>query len=274
MGKMLRYICILLLISPLAGFAQSKPEVWRYEGPRFGVDVSRFFMPLIQKATKGGFEIQADYPYKGNWFPTVEAGYQSVDDQKDSFHYTNKGSYARIGVDVNINKFESLSDNDLVFVGLRYGYSLFAQETLSSSYTNYWGSIQNSYPKNYLSAHWGELVFGLKGELMKNLFLGWTVRAKIPIATTKDPHVTPYVIPGLGYMNSDVPFDFSFTVSYRLPLIRTKTIPKPLKTGTKDRQDSDQDLDPNDPDYNNQMQNNNRGGSRMGTGSLRNGSQF
>ena len=115
MDKILRSIFILLLLSPVSGFGQGKKGVWRYEGPRFGIDVSRFLMPTIQKATKSAFEIQADYPYKGNFFPTVEAGYQSVDDLKDAFHYTNKGAYGRIGVDVNINKFESLSDNDLVF---------------------------------------------------------------------------------------------------------------------------------------------------------------
>jgi hypothetical protein len=259
MDKILRYIFILLLFSPLLGFGQKKKEVWRYEGPRFGIDVSRFFMPLIQNATKGGFEAQADYPYKGNWFPTVEAGYQSVDDTKETFHYTNKGAYARIGVDVNINKFESLSDNDLVFVGIRYGFSGFVQETLSSSYTNYWGTLQSSFPKHNMSAHWGELVFGLKGELLPNIFFGWSVRAKFPIYTTKDPHVTPYVIPGLGYTSSEIPFDFSLTVAYRIPLIKTKTMPKPLKTGGPNRQDSDQDIDPDNPDLNNPngMNNNN-----------------
>ena len=267
MDKILRSIFIFLLISPLWGFGQKNPDVWRYEGPRFGIDVSRFMMPFIQSATKGGFEIQADYPYKGNWFPTVEAGYQSVDDTKDTFHYTNKGTYARIGFDLNINKFESLTDNDLVFVGFRYGFSLFAQETLASTYTNFWETTQNAFPKKFMSAHWGELLFGLKGELVKNFFFGWTVRAKFPIAVTKDPHVKPYVIPGLGYTSSEIPFDFSITVAYRLPLIKTKTIPKPLKTGGKDRQDSDQDLDPNDPDYNNQNGNNNNRG-RTGTGSM------
>lgn len=249
MDKIFRSILILLLISPVYGFGQTKKEVWRYEGPRFGIDMSRFLMPLIYDANKGSFEIQADFPYKGNFFPTVEAGYQSVDDQRDAFHYTNKGAYARIGVDVNINKFESLTDNDLVFVGVRYGVSRFSHETLEAHYSNYWGTIKSSFPSTNLNAHWGELLFGLKGELLPNFFFGWTVRAKFKFATTKDQHVTPYVIPGLGYTTSEVPFDFSLTVAYRLPLFRTKTIPKPLKMGGSKRSDSDEELDPDDPDY-------------------------
>ena len=86
------------------------------------------------------------------------------------------------------------------------------------------------------------------------------------ILVTKDSHVKPYVIPGIGYTSSEVPFDFSITVAYRLPLIKTKVIPKQLKTGGQDRQDSDQDLDPNDPDYNNQNGNNRN--SRTNSGSI------
>lgn len=255
MDKILRSIFIFLLISPLFGFGQKKDEVWRYEGPRIGIDVSRFMMPFIQKVTQSGFEVQADYPYKGNLFPTVEAGYQSVNDLKDAFHYTNKGAYARIGADLNISKFESLTDNDLVFVGFRYGFSRFAQETLAASYSNYWGTVQTSFPKKYLNAHWGELVFGLKGELLPNIFFGWSVRAKFPLSTTKDPNVTPYVVPGLGYTNVEVPFDFSITVSYRIPLIKTKKMPKALKSGGSKHSDSDQDeelenSDPNNPNGN------------------------
>lgn len=258
LDKILRFIFILLLISPFAGFGQNKKEVWRYEGPRFGIDLSRFMMPYIQKSVRSGFELQADYPYKGNWFPTVEAGYQNVNDVKDSFHYTNKGAYARIGVDVNINKFESLADNDLVFVGLRYGFSRFAQETLDANYANYWGAIKTSFPQRNLNAHWAELVFGLKGELLPNFFFGWSVRAKFPLAISKDPHVTPYVVPGLGFTNTDVPFDFSITVSYRIPLIKTKTMPKPFKMGGSKSKDEDEETDPNDPYGNNSNSGNNR----------------
>ena len=265
MDKILRSILILLFISPLVGFGQKKNEVWRYEGPRFGIDVSRFLMPYFQKSTQGGFEIQADYPYKGNFFPTVEAGYLSVNDLKDNFHYTNKGPYGRIGVDVNITKFESLSDNDLVFVGARYGFSRFAQETSSASYTNYWGTLQTSFPKNNLNAHWAELLFGMKGELLPNCFFGWTVRAKFILSTTKDSNVKPYVIPGVGYTSSDVPFDFSVTVSYRIPLKKTKTMPKPLRMGGPKQSESDQD-DPDNPDDNNQN------GNRNGSSQFRNGS--
>ncbi len=251
MVKILRYIFIFLLSSPLLVSGQTRKEEWRIEGPRIGIDISRFLMPYIQKSTESGFELQADLPYKGNFFPTFEAGYLSVNDMKESFHYTNKGPYARLGVDVNISKFESLSDDDLVFVGFRYGFSHFAQETQNVSYTNYWETLQTNFPRENLNAHWGELLFGLKGELLPNFFFGWSVRAKFLFASTKSTSVKPYVIPGLGYTaNREVPFDFSLTVAYRIPLFRTKILPKPLK-GKGPKQDPDEEEDPNNPDYTN-----------------------
>jgi hypothetical protein len=219
-------------------------------------------MPYIQKTTRSGFEIQADFPYKGNFFPTIEVGYLSVDDNNESFHYINKGPYGRIGVDVNINKFESLSDNDLVFVGARYGFTRFSQETPFASYSNYWGTLNTSFPVDYLNAHWAEVLFGLKGELLPNIFFGWSLRAKFLLAHTKDMNVKPYVIPGLGYTSSEVPFDFSVTVSYRFPIIKTKTLPKPLKSAPP-KQSEDDDEEEN-------MIQNNQNGYGSGTRNMNN----
>ncbi|MCE1197665.1 MAG: DUF6048 family protein [Marinilabiliales bacterium] len=274
MDKMLRYIFIFLLISPLALFGQKGKEVWRYEGPRIGVDLSRFLMSSVRDATKSAFEIQADMPYKGNYFFTVETGYQNSDDTKESFHYLNKGAYGRLGVDMNITKFEALSDNDLVYVGLRYGYSNFSQEVTTAGYSNYWGTLSTSFPRKNMNAHWAEILFGLKGELMRNIFIGWSVRAKFPLAITSDPHTKPYIVPGLGYTDSEVPFDFSFTVAYRFPLFKTKTLPKPIKSGGSKRRDTDRDDDPDNMDPNNPYGNGNGTNSGYGNGTnMRNNNQ-
>jgi len=231
MTKILVSTLVLLLISSIQGFSQKKADVWRYEGPRVGIDLSRFLLPYMQKGQRRGWEIQADVPYKGNWFPTVEFGKQSFDDQRDEFHYKNSGTYARLGVDMNIVKFESLKDHDIVFIGARYGYSRFSQEANNIIISNYWGSITSAVPNRTMNANWAELVFGMKGELFSNFFLGWSLRAKFPIYITKDPNIKPYIVPGIGKTNGGTPFDFSFGVYYRFPIFRTKTLPKVIKMG-------------------------------------------
>lgn len=247
MTKILLSTLVLLLISSFAVYPQKKAETWRYEGPRVGIDLSRFLLPVLQNAKRNGWEIQADIPYKGNWFPTFEMGMQWYDDQHDGFHYKNNGTYARLGVDMNIVKFESLKDHDLVFVGARYGYSVFNQQTDNILYSNYWGSITSSTPRHAMNAHWGELVFGMKGELLPNFFFGWSFRTKFPFAVTKDDNIKPYIVPGIGKTAGGTPFDFSVGVYYRFPIFRTKTLPKPIKMGGAKHPGLNNEVDPNNP---------------------------
>jgi len=232
MTKILASTLVLLLISSFQGFSQKKAEVWRYEGPRFGIDLSRFLVPYLQSAKRNGWEIQADVPYKGNFFPTFEFGMQWYDDKRDGFQYKNNGTYARLGIDMNIVKFESMSDHDIVFIGARYGYSAFNQEADGIGYSNYWGTLTTSVPRRTMNAHWAELVFGMKGELLRNFFLGWSLRAKFPVSISNDPNIKPYIIPGLGKTSTDVPFDFSIGLYYRFPIFKTKKLPKPVKVGS------------------------------------------
>jgi len=138
-----------------------------------------------------------------------------------------------------------MKDHDLVFIGARYGYSLFNQQTDGIGYTNYWGTITSSVPLRTMNAHWAELVFGMKGELFSNFFLGWTLRAKFPLSVSNDPNIKPYIIPGLGKTTTDVPFDFSFGLYYRFPIFRTKNLPKPIKVGGNTHPEKNNEYDPN-----------------------------
>lgn len=231
MTKTLQFTLILLFISPILSFSQKNTDEWRYEGPRVGIDLSRFLLPAFQSGNRHGWEIQGDIPYKGNFFPTVEMGMQWFDDKQSGFHYMSNGAYGRLGADVNITKFESLKDHDILFVGFRYGYSLFSENVNQATYSNYWGTINASFPQRSISAHWTEIVFGMKGEIFNNIFLGWSLRTKFPLFQTNDPSIKPYIVPGIGKTTGEVPFDFSFILSYRFPIFKTKKLPKPIKVG-------------------------------------------
>ena len=267
MRKTLLYIsiCLLILSSPLKGLAQEKQneDVWRYEGPRIGVDLSRFVSTYLQSADRWGWELQGDFPVKGYWFPTVEAGMMGLNDRRDNFHYQANGIYGRLGTDFNILRYRSLDDGDLVFIGARYGYSRFNQQADEVQYSNFWGNYTTSIPKRNMSAHWGEFVFGMKGEIFRNVFLGWSLRVKFMVSETKDPNMSPYIVPGFGKTNVDIPMDFSYGIYYRIPLRRTKKMPKaPKMEGVKHIDNS------NTPDNQNNQQNN---GGSGGIGNLRGG---
>lgn len=239
--RILLYISILLLISTLSGFSQGAKDKWRYEGPRFGVDLSRFTSSFFGSGERLAWEIRGDYPVKGIWFPTVEIGMLRLKDKKDNYFYRNNGVYGRLGVDLNILRFEALDDHDLVFVGLRYGFSNFTHEAEQVTYSNYWGDLETSIPENNLNAHWAEVVFGMKGEIFKNLFIGWSFRIKFVMAKTRDEIIEPFIIPGVGRTNIEIPMDFSYGVYYRIPVKKSNKIPKALKMGgAKHKSDEEQ----------------------------------
>jgi hypothetical protein len=229
--KILLYISILLLTSTLNCFSQGAKDEWRYEGPRVGVDLSRFTSALYGSGERLAWEVRGDYPIKGIWFPTVEIGMLQLEDKRDNYSYENNGMYGRLGVDLNILKFETLDDHDLLFVGARYGYSRYTHEAYDITYSNYWGESNTSVPENSLNAHWGELVFGMKGEVFRNLFLGWSFRVKFIMSKTADEIIDPFIIPGVGKTNVEIPMDFTYGVYYRIPVKKSKKIPKALKMG-------------------------------------------
>ena len=118
-------------------------------------------------------EILADYRVSKRFFIATEIGYEDETTQEDYTNSTAKGSYIRLGF--NYNAYENWLDmNNEIFVGYRYGFSVFDQ-TLNS----YTPNISSTYfPANTftpntatnLNAHWSELMVGVKAETFKKLW--------------------------------------------------------------------------------------------------------
>ena len=49
------------------------------------------------------------------------------------------------------------------------------------------------------TSHWAELVFGVEVQIVKNFHMGWAVRYKREISSTKSDYAKPNCIPGYGY---------------------------------------------------------------------------
>ena len=120
---------------------------------------------------------------------------------------------------------------NMIYVGARYGISLFSQDL--TSYTihkdnQYWteniiGS-DPSFLKKYdgRTAHWLELVVGIKAELLRNLYAGASVRVGLLVAQTNNSGFPNYYIPAFGrvYEGSRFGVGFNYTLSYLIPLYK------------------------------------------------------
>jgi hypothetical protein len=94
-------------------------------------------------------------------------------------NFTTKGSYLKVGFDYNA--YENWLDmENVISIGMRYGFSTFSQELNSFKIYNanpYFGENLLSFYRKYsgLSASWIEVVAG-KAKVFNNVFMGFSLR--------------------------------------------------------------------------------------------------
>ncbi len=209
------------------GNAQQKTDTVKTKesyGLRVGVDLSKPLISFLEPESKG-LELVGDIRILRNYYAAVELGFEDKISKEDYMNYTTKGSYIKAGVNYNAYKNWKGMTNE-IYVGVRYGFGLFNQ-TLNSYTPNIKGTyyiptevLPNTEFKD-LSAHWAELVFGLKAETFKNLYLGFSFSFKTMISSKEPTNFKNLYVPGFNrvYLN-DTGFGINYTLSYLIPIIK------------------------------------------------------
>tara|TARA_B110000858_G_scaffold10801_1_gene11121 strand:+ start:1123 stop:1842 length:720 start_codon:yes stop_codon:yes gene_type:complete len=228
-------ICLLFVFAENYSQEQKKDSIISQEkdtviyktnyGLRLGMDLSR---PLFSSlySNYNGLEIVADYRIKKNVYIAAEIGFEEKTSIEDYSNSTSKGNYIRLGL--NYNAYDNWLDmNNEIFVGYRYGFSLFNQ-TLNNYTTNvsdmengsYFPAVLNTIGQasTSLNAHWSELMIGIKAETLQNLFIGFSFSYKI-LMNVKDPkNFKTLFSPGFNRIfESNTGFGINYTISYLIP---------------------------------------------------------
>ncbi|PHR72207.1 MAG: hypothetical protein COA67_05200 [Lutibacter sp.] len=193
-------------------------------GLRLGVDISKPIISAFNNKIKG-FEIVGDFRIKKNIYAAVEIGFYERDTEEDYINFNSKGSYLKIGGNINLYQNWGKMSNE-IYTGIRYGFSTFSQ-TLNSYSPNFDGTyfdehtVSSNLAFDNLTAHWAELVVGLKVEVLNNLYLGSSVSLKKIISQEQPENFKNLYIPGFErvYLN-DTGFSFNYTVSYLIPIYK------------------------------------------------------
>lgn len=232
---------LILLILPIISFSQEDEKglkkrpprtdnFIRLDGIRVEYDLSRPFQYLWNKGNRYGSQISVDMEIAPNVFPVFETGWETQNLNSDYIDYKSSGSYSGLGVNYNLLVAEKKSNKDILYLGLRYCFSFSSQKVKSYTTNSYWGETAGSFSSQSFSAHWAELLFGTKVEILHNVFLGWAIRGKIRISY-KDYEIPPvYFIPGYGKAENGFNFDFSYSIAYNLPVNVSKIFTKKVKT--------------------------------------------
>ena len=227
----------LILLSFLVNAQQKKtdsipPKIERF-GIRFGADLFKLTRSFYDKNYKG-IEFVGDYRLTKNYYLAAELGNENKTTEDVRLSSTAKGTYIKAGFDYN--SYENWLDmRNMVFIGLRYGASTFSQQLNSyklyntSTYFPEAPTIISGETFNGLSAQWLEVVVGMKAEVLKNIYVGFSVRMNKILSNTKPENFDNLYIPGFNRTyNGDFGVGFNYTVSYFLPLYKTKSSPKKM----------------------------------------------
>lgn len=218
MQRISGYIISYLLLLSLCCHAQDtiRYPINAMKGIRIGIDLSKPLLPLMYKGERMGFEATADMHLKGNLFATAETGWLNVRLNREEYHYRANGLYAKAGADYNLLKSRRPNSNDIVYAGVRYGFSVFGHQAEGVTIPGYFwpDATEQMIPKNTMTAHWVELLLGVKAEVLHNFYVGMTFRFKFKLISPKDDYSTPYLIPGYGNGSEGYALGINYYVSY------------------------------------------------------------
>lgn len=214
--KIFGFIFSMLFLLPGIYAQVEKPETREIS---LGVDLSRFLLPVVD-STRLGWEVSGDFELLKDMFVAAEFGYQNTKLERESYNYSGNGYYTRLGVDYNFMHHVDSTSTDQMLVGVRYGFTTFNHMADNIVVQDpYYGSLQGgSIPKNWLAANWLEVDLGMRVELLCNFYLGWSVRIKTRLWSTKDSNLEPYYIPGFGRNYSNTNIGFNYSLYYCLPI--------------------------------------------------------
>ena len=197
-----------------------EPEIKGYLYPLFnGLSVNVNILDGIANLfgqSYGNYEIAAELDLHNRFFPVWEIGIGHADNTPEglNFTYRNKASlYNRVGMNYNFGYNKTAMS--FFYIGIRYGFSFFTYDIDNILVESpFWGEsekLQITGQKSW--AHWGELLGGLRVQVYKNFYMGWTVRYRLMFSHKKNTYSQPWYIPGFGTDSS--PFGFTYTVGYR-----------------------------------------------------------
>lgn len=233
MSNTLKYIfSIVLLLLSFCAFAQEDEDdstkaknifVDTVAQLRLEIDVSKFVANAVGSKRKS-FEFSADYYWRKEIYLAAEGGWGSSHLDDADLNYSSTNTFFKAGINKSMLNRVLPNDWDMAFIGFRYAIGLIKRSDASYiTKDSYWGTTTGTVPGQNMTAHWAELVGGVRLELYKGIYTGWTARGKFLLNKSKFKELPPYAIAGYGKGDHNTIFDFNFYLGYA---IRWQKAPK------------------------------------------------
>lgn len=202
-----------LLISVTSLSVQAGDRIFR--GLYLSGDVFGYISPMFAKDKHYSSEASLTANLSNRFFPVVEVGmgHTNTVSQLYEIGYRTRAPYYRIGMDYNV-QYENGKPN-YIYLGARMGYTSFSYTVDAPALQDpiWGGEAPVQFTDMPCRAIWAEAVGGVRAEIFKNIYMGWSLRYKIPIHKGPIAHGGPWYIPGYGVGKGST-VGATYTVSY------------------------------------------------------------
>ena len=130
------------------------------------------------------------------------------------FSYQNTGQYVRLGGDWNFVKDQE--SGNVISLGLRYARASFEDE-LDYSQNLGFGENAFEYSNSNLNARWFEITLNLRGKIVTNLFMGFSMRWQFSRKINGEGELKAFDIPGFGTTRRENSTAFDYYIMWRIP---------------------------------------------------------
>lgn len=220
-------ISLLLFLGINHTYAQNDSLVYKERyGLSLGVDLFKLARTSYDD-NYSGFEVNGDYRFNDNLHIAAEIGNDNFTFDETNLVVQSSGSYIKLGANKNFYT-NWIGMQNMIYGGFRVGFSTYSQTleefdfyTTDNTFEPELQVINREF--NNLSAVWTELQFGLRVELIKNVFAGAHVQLKVLVSETDLQNFDNIYIPGFNITNdfNSIGAGWGYSIRYLIPL-RTK----------------------------------------------------
>lgn len=218
----------LLLFFSIYSYGQDKDSLYApikekeplvLNGMKVGINIGRFSDYLF-KPERTSYEASFDFNLSNKYFGVIEGGLSETNIKKDNYQYSSEGTFVKAGVDFNmLKKYPS----DYFGIGVRLGRAAFKHSATKLTYENiHWPTQSLSIDSKSYTTYWLEVSLGIKGELLKNVYFGWSALVRVGISGRKDEQFQPYNIPGFGKGTNAINLGANYYIYYQIPFNKNK----------------------------------------------------
>ena len=186
---------------------------------RIELDVSPVLTTFLNRGEIFQYEAAVQTEINKRFYPVFELGFAGANREATSgITFQGDALFYRIGMDFNLIKSKNAHNrfNNFFLVGARLGYSYLNYDLLNIDVSdNYRGIIQHKDVQQSSSHIWFEITAGIRVEIFKNIYTGWTVRTKNLLSQSLPGSFKPWYIPGYGINGDESVWGFNYLIGYK-----------------------------------------------------------